>query len=96
MSVQKLAKDNNCTVSFNGSHVFVKDNRSGKVLLKASNQDNVYPITLTSQPRRPVALLSLFASGPTWHRRLGHCVDRVLGALKQNKAIFFFIMFLVP
>ena len=57
------------------------------MLLKASSQGNVYPITLPHHPRSPVALLFLSASGPTWHRRLGHCGDQVLGALKQNNVI---------
>lgn len=78
MLVQKLCRDNNCTISFDKSHVFVKDNLSEDVLLQASSWNSVYPIfSTTPLVKSLVALVSVSAPGPVWHRHLGRCGDRV-------------------
>ncbi|CAH9142791.1 unnamed protein product, partial [Cuscuta epithymum] len=82
MSIQKLCADNNCFVIFDKNSVCVKDKISGKVLLRASSNGGVYPISLSSYS--PVALASHVAPGPVWHRRLGHCGTRILDRLRKT------------
>ncbi|CAH9131622.1 unnamed protein product, partial [Cuscuta epithymum] len=56
----------------------MKDNHTGELLLQALNKDHVYPFH---------ALQARVVTGPVWHKRLGHCGDRVLGRLRQHKLI---------
>ncbi|CAH9136573.1 unnamed protein product, partial [Cuscuta epithymum] len=63
----------------------MKDKLSGEVLLQASSNGGVYPISLSST--QPVALISYVAPGPVWHRRLGHCGNRILAKLKKSGSI---------
>ncbi|CAH9097367.1 unnamed protein product [Cuscuta europaea] len=59
---------------------------SGKVLLQASSNGSVYPISFTHPS--PVALISHVALGPVWHRRLGHCGrSSILDKLKKSGTI---------
>ncbi|CAH9114549.1 unnamed protein product [Cuscuta europaea] len=50
----------------------------GVHLLQGSNKNHLYPFH---------ALQATLVPGPTWHKRLGHCGERVLQRLRQNKLI---------
>ncbi|CAH9092886.1 unnamed protein product, partial [Cuscuta europaea] len=56
----------------------MKDNQTGELLLQATNKNHVYPFT---------ALQARVVPGPVWHKRLGHCGDRIICTLRQNKLI---------
>ncbi|CAH9137156.1 unnamed protein product, partial [Cuscuta epithymum] len=56
----------------------MKDNQTGAHLLQASNKDHLYPFH---------AFQTTLIPGPTWHKRLGHCGDKVLQRLRQNNFI---------
>ncbi|CAH9072266.1 unnamed protein product, partial [Cuscuta europaea] len=46
LSIQRLCADNNCFVIFDKNSICIKDTISGKVLLQASSNGGVYPISL--------------------------------------------------
>ncbi|CAH9117368.1 unnamed protein product [Cuscuta europaea] len=62
---------------------FVKDKTSGAVLLQATSSGPLYPISLCHPP---LALASVTAPGPMWHRRLGHCSDTILQRARNNRS----------
>ncbi|CAH9053761.1 unnamed protein product, partial [Cuscuta europaea] len=51
---------------------------TGDLLLQASNKDHIYPFS---------AFQAQVVPGPVWHKRLGHCGDRVLCTLRRNNFI---------
>lgn len=83
ISIQRLCADNNCTVIFDENLFLIKDKASGAVLLHAHSNGPLYPLRLPSSSS--LALASVVASGPVWHRRLGHCGDTVLQFLKRQQ-----------
>ncbi|CAH9086341.1 unnamed protein product [Cuscuta europaea] len=54
----------------------------GALHLRATSSGPLYPISSPSSS--PLVFASVLASGPVWHRRLGHCGDSVLQFLKRN------------
>ncbi|CAH9098538.1 unnamed protein product, partial [Cuscuta europaea] len=56
----------------------MKDKQMGELLLQAVNKDHVYFFH---------ALQTRVVPGLVWHKRLGHCGDRILTRLRQHKLI---------
>ncbi|CAH9099478.1 unnamed protein product, partial [Cuscuta europaea] len=83
ISIQRLCADNNCTLIFDKNSFFIKDKASGATLLRVSSSGPLYPLHLPSSPS--LVLASVLASGPMWHRRLGHCGDSILQFLKRRQ-----------
>lgn len=59
LSVKRLCKDNNCSVSFDSSFVVVKDKALGQILLQASSEGYVYPLSPWSKSSPPWANVAL-------------------------------------
>jgi hypothetical protein len=72
LSVHKFAKDTNTFFEFHPHSFFLKDCRSGKVLLRGPNNHGLYQFPPTSNKSCPSALVDEHISIPQWHFRLGH------------------------
>ncbi|CAH9086339.1 unnamed protein product [Cuscuta europaea] len=62
--------------------IHLRDKAMGALHLRATSSGPLYPISSPSSS--PLVFASVLASGPVWHRRLGHCGDSVLQFLKRN------------
>jgi hypothetical protein len=87
ISVSQLCQTNRVSIEFFPWHFEVKDLRTGEMLLRGLNEDNVYKFKPTSSPHA-----SLACTTPTlklWHQRLGHPAHpTLLHALKTNNISF--------
>jgi hypothetical protein len=58
------------------SHYFVKDNKTGNIILEGPSEGGLYPVHLNknnkNKCRGQVALFSVKTSLDVWHARLGH------------------------
>lgn len=71
LSVQKLCKDNNCSVEFNAHNCFVKDPVTKKIILRGTSDGGLYKLfdtpVFTSSP-----VSAYLSTLEDWHARLGH------------------------
>lgn len=80
LSVQQLAKDNNCSITFDQSSFSIQDNHTKVVLHKGLHAHGLYHFSLPSPACSSPATafhssttsVSPSASMNTWHHRLGH------------------------
>ncbi|KAJ0753121.1 putative RNA-directed DNA polymerase [Helianthus annuus] len=81
VSVHKLAKDCNLTVSFDEHNCYIQDTQTEKVLVTGSQLDGLY-FCGSSTMSNKVCNASLDAN--LWHARLGHPAEPVLHVLKDK------------
>jgi hypothetical protein len=72
LSVHQFAKDTNTFFEFHPHYFFLKNHRSGKVLLRGPNNHGLYQFPPTSNKPCPSVLVGERISLPQWHFRLGH------------------------
>lgn len=75
LSVHKLTKDNNCSVTFDANFFVIQDKISNQVLHKGSNHHGLYQFASSSSSPHPQACIAPSPSQvsmSTWHQRLGH------------------------
>lgn len=78
--------DNSVSVVFDPFGISVKDFRTGKILMRCENRDNLYHITkFPSLPLNPSSFATLAPS--LWNARLGHPGAPVFDSLRINKFI---------
>nr|GEW04584.1 ribonuclease H-like domain-containing protein [Tanacetum cinerariifolium] len=80
--VRQFVRDNNCTIEFDAFGFFVKDFMTRRVLLRCDSTGDLYPVT----PPSPIPH-AFFVSQYTWHQRLRHPGDDVLGRLVSSNFI---------
>jgi histone deacetylase 1/2 len=73
ISVSQFTRDNNVYIEFHSSSFLVKDEATGRVLLRGKPKDGLYifPTSMTSI-NRPQAYLSQRVPLDVWHYRMGH------------------------
>jgi hypothetical protein len=69
--VHQFTKDTNTFFEFHPDYFFLKDRRSGKVLLRGPNNHGLYQFPPTSNKPCSSALIGERVSLPQWHLRLG-------------------------
>jgi hypothetical protein len=69
LSIRKFTRDNNASVEFHLSNLFVKDMAMKDILLRCQCHSGLYAL---DEPPIKQALSSLRASSTQWHARLGH------------------------
>ena len=79
LSVRQFTRDNRCSIEFDASGFYVKDIRTGRVILRCDSTGDLYTIPSVA-PAAAKAMLA--ASSSLWHRRLGHPGPAVLATLK--------------
>nr|KYP74001.1 Retrovirus-related Pol polyprotein from transposon TNT 1-94 [Cajanus cajan] len=87
ISVQKLTKDLNCSVTFFSTHCVFQDLATGKTILTAKEQSGLY--LLESDDQNKTKIMSQQATSETWansqiwlhHKRLGHPSFNLLKSL---------------
>jgi len=88
LSINQFCQDNACFFVLNGSHYFVKDNRTGLTLLEGQSEGGLYPIQLKSfsvnKQHALTALLGVKTSAAVWHSRLGHASQPVVSQVLQQ------------
>ena len=75
LSVYRLTNDNAVYVEFHATYCVVKDEATGKALLRGTVKDGLY---LLNQAQRPQVNLGEKTSLNQWHHRLGHPNMRIL------------------
>jgi hypothetical protein len=83
ISVHQFTNDNHVFIEFHPSVFYVKDLRTGTLLLKGPSRGGLYPWPTSSLSGRPqVAFVGERVSFDQWHHRLGHpaspLVQRIL------------------
>lgn len=77
--VQKLASDNDCTISFNANSFYIQDNPTRQVIHQGFTENGIYPIQVASSIKHfTVALHSVKSSVSTWQIRLGHLANKTM------------------
>jgi hypothetical protein len=88
LSINQFCCDNDCFFLLNGSHYFVKDNRTGITLLEGRSEGGLYPLHLQSflvnKQHALTAFLGVKTSAVVWHSRLGHASQPVISHLVKQ------------
>lgn len=92
LSVSKLAKDNDCVITFSTDNFVVK-NKQGEILAKGHKKGGLYALDLR-QPQQIDGLHAYLASTGTnkapysiWLRRMRHLNESYIRVLSNNNAI---------
>lgn len=64
LSIFQIAKDNNCSLTFNSSGYVMQENQSHQILFQGPWQQE--PVAFLSNKTLPLSLVTF------WHQRLGH------------------------
>ena len=74
ISISNLCRTNNASIEFSPTSFFVKDLRTGAILLQGPTKDGVYewPAATPPQPSPLLAFSSVKTTPSAWHHRLGH------------------------
>lgn len=72
LSVNRFTNDNNVCMEFHPHHLYVKDRRTGRVLLHSRSKGELYQLNLGQPQPPPAAMIGEKASVDVWHARLGH------------------------
>ncbi|CAL5322875.1 unnamed protein product [Camellia sinensis] len=83
LSVQQLAKDNNCSITFNNSAFSIQDNNTKATLHKGFHKHGLYHFPLHSSPQAFHNTTTSSDSFMLWHQRLGHPSGSKLQHLHQ-------------
>jgi histone deacetylase 1/2 len=79
ISISQFCTSNNVSVEFLPSSFYVKELRTGAILLKGQTKDGVYEWPVPSSLSSPlVAFSSVKTSSSAWHHRLGHPAFSIL------------------
>ena len=83
LSVAQFTKDNNVRFSFDATHFYIHDLKSGALLFQGQCRDGLYPLSSV----RPIPQAFTASSLPStlWHSRLGHPSHKVLSYLGSHK-----------
>ncbi|KAE8655314.1 Coatomer subunit epsilon-1 [Hibiscus syriacus] len=96
LSVSKLTQDNNVYLEFHSDKCFVKDERTGRILLEGKLENGLYcfnkiarmdgmlhQVTAPAEEKDVKSNKSFWL----WHRRLGHPVSKILSSLFHVKNV---------
>jgi len=84
LSVRRLARDNHAFLEFHPDHFAIKEQATGKTLLRGPCEDGLYPLKSEFKSQTNKEVFEVFKpTTSVWHHRLGHpsshVVEQVLG-----------------
>ncbi|KAF7823637.1 retroelement pol polyprotein-like [Senna tora] len=89
LSVSKLAKDLNVTVTFDSHHCLIQDLKTRRTLAKGKVDGNLYLLDIRSSKKETSSREHCNSVNScktcTWHNRLGHCPLTVLKQIEEIK-----------
>lgn len=92
LSVSQFTKDNDCYFVFTSSGFYVKENRTGRILVRGMIRNGLYPLYLdqcfkNKMPTSPSVFSCTRVSRNLWHQRLGHAAHQVLQQLAPSPSM---------
>lgn len=88
ISVFQFCSKNNVSLEFSPTSFFVKDLRTGAILLQGATRDGVYEWPHPSSTNKPViSFSSIKVPVDQWHHRLGHLSSSILSQLISSQVL---------
>jgi hypothetical protein len=89
LSIQKFCHDNHCYFKLTSTHFFVKDIKTGAILLAGRSENGLYPMRFRRASHATnkcsfTAGLGLRTTPSTWHFRLGHSSHVTVSLVLKN------------
>ncbi|PKU65522.1 Retrovirus-related Pol polyprotein from transposon TNT 1-94 [Dendrobium catenatum] len=84
LSISKLTRDNDISITFNPAGFVFKDLKTQQILLQGPCNNGLYPIQTAALSIPTQALAATSTDANLWHQRLGHPNDRVLQKLSNS------------
>ena len=79
VSVSQFTRDHDVFIEFNASYFCVKDETTGRLLLRGRCEHGLYPFLASlPSPRSPQAFLGVRVPLDVWHCRFGHPAHRTI------------------
>ncbi|PKU67006.1 Retrovirus-related Pol polyprotein from transposon TNT 1-94 [Dendrobium catenatum] len=88
LSISKLTRDNNISITFNPSGFVLKDLKTQETLLQGPCKNGLYPIKTISDEPSHEALAGTSHDANIWHQRLGHPHERSMKTIANRTAHF--------
>ena len=91
ISINQFCLDNNCYFILTATDFFVKENLTGKILLRGVVDNGLYPLAVYKTSFQNLTCLSatlgVRATADTWHSRLGHPANSVFDSLFHSNKL---------
>ncbi|KAI0510738.1 hypothetical protein KFK09_011347 [Dendrobium nobile] len=84
ISISKLVRDNNISITFDPNGFVCKDLQTHKTLLQGPCKEGLYQVSLKNQDSANQALSAVYTTSPNWHERLGHPHRSILTTISHN------------
>jgi hypothetical protein len=87
LSINKFCRNNKCFFILIDSYFFVKDNKTGSILLQGPSENGLYPLHFhhaSANKKDFTAFLGVKTTDMVWHHQLGHPSESVFSHLLSH------------
>jgi histone deacetylase 1/2 len=90
LSVNRLARDNHAFLEFHPDYFVIKEQATGRMLLKGPCEGGLYPLKSGSKSQSNKEVLGVYKpTASVWHHRLGHASSHVVEQILSRHKLSF-------